>query len=313
MMRALLLASGLVSAASTPGLRGSRGLSSYSVPDFVVDYSECSSDPQTSSGSVTFYDSGAIMSTGGRVVSSESYKDISRITFDLNMTGMPASKQYGAFKIPAIYLISSATQPIGTNYCDQGGNQCSNDCLEIDIFEGNGGLTGQTTLHNGVSGGSDVCGDQQSWNIWASEPAWTDVLNNGCSGTAPSGTGVTTLSSWSPSSDVASIDVGITSTGMTVTLTSGGLSTVVFNSSSTAATGSDDDLDFTPLATANSDTGYWILASWWNSGSWQPGSSSSSGSLTYSSSGCSGCDWLCGCGSGWGISNMKVYTGQSLV
>lgn len=84
----------------------------------------------------------------GRVVSTQGYKNISQITATIDLSGMsPNSIQNNNWLNASFYMVNSATQPKGNNYCDAGGS--SPYCNEIDFMETNGNRILQQTIHLG--------------------------------------------------------------------------------------------------------------------------------------------------------------------
>src|SRR5262245_53370294 len=147
-------------------------------PAFTVDYKKCGENPMTTGNSVQFGDASS-SSRAGRVVSSSGYRNVSRITSVIDLSGLnPRGKWQGNYVNAAFYLVCNpnnpAAQPIGPNYCDAGGNCAQgspDDCREIDFLETNGNKIFQVTMHLG-NGGENA---PQRF-----EYSFTDAANNDC-------------------------------------------------------------------------------------------------------------------------------------
>jgi len=144
------------------------------VVDFDIDAEDCSIDMTVAAGSVQYANAGSI--AAGRVVSTAGYKNLKKISFDVDLTGLAETTEWTLFKNAAIYLISNpeGSQPIGANYCDQGGNNCAMDCIEIDLMESNGPIGFQTTIH---SAGDSVCGGPQLYEFWYPPLLWDNLTD----------------------------------------------------------------------------------------------------------------------------------------
>jgi len=122
-------------------------------PSFEVDYTKCGSTSpliQQSGNTVIFGDYNG-NSASGRVVSTSSYKNITKISAMVDL-----SKLSQNFVNASFYLVSNPTnpslQPKGDNYCDAGGSCSEWNCREIDMLETNGSKITQTTMHLGNGG-----------------------------------------------------------------------------------------------------------------------------------------------------------------
>lgn len=83
----------------------------------------------------------------GRVVSKHGYKNISKITATIDLSGMaPNDVQKNNWLNASFYMVCSAVQPKGNAYCDAG-NQGAPYCDEIDFMETNGNRILQSTIH----------------------------------------------------------------------------------------------------------------------------------------------------------------------
>ena len=135
MKKLLVILSLLVLSACTKTTEALKAVSS--APSFVLDYSANCTDkgaPTISGNSITF--GSGTQCQAGRLVSTQSYTNITefRATVDLSKLG-------NNFVNASIYMVSNpiqpTTQPIGSNYCDSGGNGNQWNCREIDFMETN--------------------------------------------------------------------------------------------------------------------------------------------------------------------------------
>eukprot|EP00930_Biecheleria_cincta_P089468 TRINITY_DN78778_c0_g1_i1.p1 TRINITY_DN78778_c0_g1~~TRINITY_DN78778_c0_g1_i1.p1 ORF type:complete len:392 (-),score=52.25 TRINITY_DN78778_c0_g1_i1:20-1195(-) len=273
---------------------------------FDNDYEDCGATMMLGAGSVQYASAGAAV--GGRVVSTAGYKNLKTISFDVNFTGLSDSPQWALFKNAAIYLVSNpeGSQPAGDNYCDQGGNNCAMDCIEIDLLESNGPIQFQTTIH---SGGDTSCGGSQLYEFWYPPLLWDNLSEIGCTETTSpisDDACISALPSWDPLTALATVQATFGDSEMTMSVTVNGETFVVYNSSSAGCSGSSA-INYTRVQEYNSKYGYYVVSSWETSNSYIPNGQSWSGNVAYTTS-CTGCDWLCDCGtSGWGFSNMQVW------
>jgi hypothetical protein len=107
--------------------------------DWTSDWCSPKVDPVITDSSVTF--------NPGRVVSTHGYKNISKITATIDLSGLvPNSTQKNNWLNASFYMVNNAIQPKGTNYCDAG-NAGSPYCNEIDFMETNGNRIFQQTIH----------------------------------------------------------------------------------------------------------------------------------------------------------------------
>jgi hypothetical protein len=107
--------------------------------DWVSDWCNPTIDPIITDSSVTF--------NPGRVVSTHGYKNISKITATIDLSGLePNSIQKNNWLNASFYMVNNSVQPKGTNYCDAG-NAGSPYCNEIDFLETNGNRIFQQTIH----------------------------------------------------------------------------------------------------------------------------------------------------------------------
>ena len=272
-----------------------------STPAFVLDYTaNCTSGgtPTISGNSVTF--GSGTQCQAGRIVSTQSYTNISefRATVDL-------SKITNNYVNASIYMVSNpaqpTVQPIGTNYCDAGGNGNQWNCREIDFMETNGNKLFQTTLHLG-DGGSAA--PQQFEYSYAST-----ALNNSCFNSANMKNDpakglhdITGIDMSKPFDMVATFTYDTPK--MVVTYQQGSVSVVVYDSSTGGAEGSGS-VNMADL-TASMKNGYWPVISFW-----QGYSPTGPGSAPWWNG---SCQWGALCNntsSYWSISNIQVTTSAS--
>jgi hypothetical protein len=99
-------------------------------PSFDNDDKSCTTAPIISGNSVTFGND--TTSCGGRVVSTQGYKNITQIRATADF-----SKLTSNFVTNTFYMVNNPTnpslQPKGSNYCDAGGNNASWNCQEVDF------------------------------------------------------------------------------------------------------------------------------------------------------------------------------------
>ena len=190
------------------------------------------------------------------------------------------------------------TQPIGSNYCDSGGNGNQWNCREIDFMETNGNKLFQTTMHLGDGGSS---APQKYAYSYANT-----ALNNSCFTSANMKNDpanglhdITGIDMSKPFDMVATFTYDTPK--MVVTYQQGSVSVVVYDSSTAGAEGSKT-LDMTDLTTSMKN-GYWPVISFWQG---------------YSPAGPSSAPWWNGsCGWGalcnnsssyWSVSNIQITT-----
>jgi len=302
-MKKLLVILSLVALAACTKTTSEAPKASAVTPSFVLDYTaNCTSGgAPTISGNAVSFGSGT-QCQAGRIVATQSYANITefRATVDL-------SKLSNNYVNASIYLIQNpnnpATQPIGGNYCDAGGNNNAWNCRELDLMETNGNKLFQTTLHLG-NGGSSA---PQRYEYAYSSTA----LNNTCFNSANMKN--------DPANglyDITSIDISkpfdlvttITydTPKMTVTYQQGSTTVVVYDSSNGSGAQGSGTVDMTDLV-ATMQNGYWPVISFWQG---------------YSPTGPStapwwngNCQWgaLCNSTSSyWSVSNIQITTAASL-
>lgn len=266
-------------------------------PTFELDYQKCGSDPVISSSSVTF-GSGSTCAAG-RVVSTRSYKNITKITATMDLSKMSQN-----FVNSSFYMVSNptnpTTQPKGSNYCDAGGSGTQWNCREIDFIETNGNKITQTTLHLG-DGGS---GAPQRL-----EYSFAATANNSCynystmlsSPTATNGLhSMVNIIDMTKSFDMTTTFTYGTTPRMVTIYSQSGKSVTVYDSSVGNGAEGSGTVNMSDLTTSMAN-GYWLTLSLW-----QGYSPKGPGSAPWWND---SCKWgiLCGTGAGyWSISNITV-------
>jgi len=300
-MKKLLVILSLVALAACTKTTSEAPKASSVTPTFVLDYSaNCTSGgaPTISGNSVTF--GSGTQCQAGRIVSTQSYTNITefRATVDL-------SKLSNNYVNASIYMVSNpaqpATQPIGSNYCDSGGNGNQWNCREIDFMETNGNKLFQTTMHLGNGGSSAPQKYEYSYASTA--------LNNSCFTSANMKNDpakglhdITGIDISKPFDMVATFTYDTPK--MVVTYQQGSTSVVVYDSSTAGAEGSGS-LDMTDLTTSMKN-GYWPVISFWQG--YSPTGPSSAPWWNGS------CQWGALCNntsSYWSVSNIQVTTANT--
>jgi hypothetical protein len=273
-----------------------------STPAFVLDYTaNCTSGgaPTISGNAVTF--GSGTQCQAGRIVSTQSYANITefRATVDL-------SKLSSNYVNASIYLIQNpnnpATQPIGNNYCDAGGNNNQWNCREIDLMETNGNKLFQTTLHLG-NGGSSA---PQRYEYAYSSTA----LNNSCFNSAnmkndpANGLYDATAIDMSKPFDLVTT-ITYDTPRMVVTYQQGSTSVVVYDTNDGSGAQGSGTVDMTDLVTTMKN-GYWPVISFWQG--YSPTGPSTAPWWNGS------CQWGALCNntsSYWSVSNIQITTAAS--
>ena len=231
--------------------------SSTFTPGFDNDDKTCTTAPIISSNSVTFGND--TTSCGGRVVSTQGYKNITQIRATADF-----SKLTSNFVTNTFYMINNPNtpglQPKGSNYCDAGGNNASWNCQEIDFFEGNKNVVFQHTMHIGDGSSSAPQNFQFSYST-TDDQCFVNL------------TPTTGLVSWNGIDKSKPVDIVIDmdANGMTVTFSQGTIKTVVYKMGSGyagSATFTTEQLQRWQQSRAQ---GYWLNLSMWQSFSWSPG------------------------------------------
>lgn len=224
-----------------------------------------------SDNNVTLSDNGATVTIdgdnlGGRAVSQHKYKNISQITATINLGGMNKTgdeilKHVNA----AFYMVTDGgSQPIGSNYCDAGGNNKGMQCREIDFMETNGTSVLQSTMHLGLNS----CDD----GLQSYEYSYTSAAENCTEGcwtgmSADDDEGLHDMSAFDMDQafdmtvtfDTDSMTSTNGQTGMTVVVSQNGNSATIYNGNGAEGSKSLDGTDL--VSTMNS--GYWLIVSYW--------------------------------------------------
>jgi hypothetical protein len=300
-MKKLLVILSLVALAACTKTTSEAPKASSVTPSFVLDYSaNCTSGgvPTISGNSVTF--GSGTQCQAGRIVSTQSYTNITefRATVDL-------SKLTNNYVNASIYMVSNpaqpATQPVGSNYCDSGGNGNQWNCREIDFMETNGNKLFQTTMHLGNGGSSAPQKYEYSYASTA--------LNNSCFTSANMKNDpakglhdITGIDISKPFDMVATFTYDTPK--MVVTYQQGSTSVVVYDSSTAGAEGSGS-LDMTDLTTSMKN-GYWPVISFW-----QGYSPTGPSSAPWWNGSCSWGSLCSNTSSYWSVSNIQVTTANT--
>jgi hypothetical protein len=226
-------------------------------PSFDNDDKSCTTAPIISGNSVSFGNDST--SCGGRVVSTQGYKNITQIRATADF-----SKLSSNFVTNTFYMINNPTnpglQPKGSNYCDAGGNNASWNCQEVDFFEGNKNVVFQHTMHIGDGSSSAPQNYQFSYSTTA-DSCYVNLNPT------------TGLVSWNgiDKSKPVDIIIDLDDNGMTVTFSQGTIKTVVYKMGpgySGSTTFTTEQLQRWQQSRAE---GYWLNLSMWQSMSWSPG------------------------------------------
>jgi len=300
-MKKLLVILSLVALAACTKTTSEAPKTSAVTPSFVLDYTaNCTSGgaPTISGNSVTF--GSGTQCQAGRIVSTQSYTNITefRATVDL-------SKLSNNYVNASIYMVSNpaqpATQPIGSNYCDSGGNGNQWNCREIDFMETNGNKLFQTTMHLGNGGSSAPQKYEYSYASTA--------INNSCFTSANMKNDpakglhdITGIDISKPFDMVATFTYDTPK--MVVTYQQGSTSVVVYDSSTAGAEGSGS-LDMTDLTTSMKN-GYWPVISFW-----QGYSPTGPSSAPWWNGSCSWGSLCSNTSSYWSVSNIQVTTANT--
>ena len=265
-------------------------LTSYNVTfekDWTSNWCNPVVDPVITNSSVTF--------NPGRVVSTNGYKNISKITATIDLSKLaPNNIQKNNWLNASFYMVNSSVKPIGDKYCDSG-NSGSPFCNEIDFMETNGNRILQQTIH---------LNNQQRF-----EYSYTDgALNDSCytvdnfSNNPSNGTHslVDIIDITTPFE--MTIEFNSDYTNMTGTVSQNGKSQVIYDVLNNG--GADNTTVDMSLLKDTMSIGWWITPSYWEG---------------YSPKGPNNSPWFTGdcysdalCNAGWTISNV-VVTAESTI
>lgn len=186
----------------------------------------------------------------GRVVSKHGYKNISKITSQIDLSGMaPNDIQKNNWLNASFYMVSSAIQPKGGSYCDAGGSVPY--CDEIDFMETNGNRILQQTVHlNG----------QQRFEYTYTDAAFTDDCYGNLTDTEQGTHSLVDVVDVTKPFQME-IDFNEDYTNVTITVSQNGKSKVIYDVLS--GKGSDNSsVDMTSLKNSM-EVGWWITPAYW--------------------------------------------------
>ena len=186
----------------------------------------------------------------GRAVSTHGYKNISQITATIDLSGLaPNSIQNNNWLNASFYMVNSAIQPKGTNYCDAGGSFPY--CNEIDFMETNGNKIIQTTIH---------LDNQQRYEYTYTEAAFSDNCYCNLYDTAQGTHSIVDVIDITKPFQMT-IDFNQDYTNMTVTVSQNGKSEVIYD----VLSGKGSDKTNVDMSTLKSsmEVGWWITPSYW--------------------------------------------------
>ena len=257
-------------------------LTTYNVTfeeDWTSDW--CNATPIIENSTVTF--------NAGRVVSTHGFKNISKITATIDLSGLaPTEIQKNNWLNASFYMVNSSTQPKGTNYCDAGNNGAPY-CNEIDFLETNGNRIFQQTIH---------LNNQQRFEYSYTEALMDDdcysqsnLSNNSSNGTHS----LVDIIDVTIPFDME-IDFNSDYTNMTITVSQNGKSTVIYDVLNNG--GADGTTINMSSLKSSMSVGWWITPSYWEG---------------YSPKGPYNSPWFTGdcyndklCNAGWELSNVVV-------
>jgi len=262
-------------------------------PTMKLDYDQgCGHGAPVVSGGNTITFGSGNNSCAGRLYSSTSYKDISKITATVDL-----SKLQNQFINATFYAISNPKNPTqapeGDNYCDAGGTHDDWNCQELDFFETNGNSLLQSTMHIGDGGSSAP----QRYEMTYTETA----VGSECYDQSKLNTSITGMHSMTEIDMAQPFDMTVLfdEGNMTVTYTQGDASVEVYNLDNGAGYEGSGTIDRDRVISSMAD-GYWLEVSFWQG--WSPGAG---GIWT------DACPWgnLCSTDgkSIWSISNITVW------
>jgi hypothetical protein len=257
------------------------------IPDWTSDWCSPQVTPVITDSSVTF--------NPGRVVSTHGYKNISKITATIDLSNLaPNSIQKNNWLNASLYMVNSAVQPIGTNYCDAGGTGAP-QCNEIDFLETNGNRIFQQTIH---------LGDKQRFEYSYSDGALNDVCYTPSNLSSDASLGTHSLVDIIDVTKPFNLTVVFNSdyTNMTITASQDTKSVVIYDV--LADKGADGTTVDMSLLKSSMEVGWWITPSYWEG---------------YSPKGPYASPWFTGncysdqlCKAGWKLLNVKV-TAESVL
>ena len=230
----------------------------------------------------------------GRVVSTHGYKNISKITATIDLSGMaPNSVQNNNWLNASFYMVNSAIQPKGNSYCDAGGSIPY--CNEIDFMETNGNRILQQTIH---------LGGNQRYEYTFTDAAFSDNCYGNLVATEQGTHSLVNVIDITKPFQMT-IDFNSDYTNMTITVSQNGKSEVIYDVLS--GKGADNsDIDMT-LLKSSMEIGWWITPGYWEGYSPKgPGASPWFIGDCYSDQLCKNND------NAWVISNVRVTAEEQI-
>ena len=230
----------------------------------------------------------------GRVVSTHGYKNISRITATIDLSGMaPNSVQNNNWLNASFYMVNSAIQPKGNSYCDAGGSIPY--CNEIDFMETNGNRILQQTIH---------LGGNQRYEYTLTDAAFSDNCYGNLVATEQGTHSIVGVIDITKPFQMT-IDFNSDYTNMTITVSQNGKSEVIYDVLS--GKGADNsNIDMT-LLKSSMEIGWWITPGYWEGYSPKgPGDNPWFIGSCYSDQLCKNND------NAWVLSNVKVTAEEQI-
>jgi hypothetical protein len=230
----------------------------------------------------------------GRVVSTHGYKNISKITATIDLSGMaPNSVQNNNWLNASFYMVNSAIQPKSNSYCDAGGSIPY--CNEIDFMETNGNRILQQTIH---------LGGNQRYEYTFTDAAFSDNCYGNLVATEQGTHSLVNVIDITKPFQMT-IDFNSDYTNMTITVSQNGKSEVIYDVLS--GKGADNsDIDMT-LLKSSMEIGWWITPGYWEGYSPKgPGDNPWFIGDCYSDQLCKNND------NAWVISNVKVIAEEQI-
>jgi hypothetical protein len=230
----------------------------------------------------------------GRVVSTHGYKNISKITATIDLSGMaPNSVQNNNWLNASFYMVNSAIQPKGNSYCDAGGSIPY--CNEIDFMETNGNRILQQTIH---------LGGNQRYEYTFTDAAFSDNCYGNLVATEQGTHSLVGVIDITKPFQMT-IDFNSDYTNMTITVSQNGKSEVIYDVLS--GKGADNsNIDMT-LLKSSMEVGWWITPGYWEGYSPKgPGDNPWFIGSCYSDQLCKNND------NAWVLSNVKVTAEEQI-
>jgi len=264
------------------------GITTYDV-QFEEDWvSDWCGDPTKDPNVHQIITDTSVQFRSGRVVSTHGYKNISQITATIDLSGMaPNSVQNNNWLNASFYMVNSAIQPKGSNYCDAGGSVPY--CNEIDFMETNGNRILQQTIH---------LNNKQRYEYTFTDAAFSDNCYGNLVATEQGTHSLVGIIDITKPFQMT-IDFNSDYTNMTITVSQDGDSEVVYDVLS--GKGADNsEVDMSSLA-SSMEVGWWITP-----GYWEGYSPKGPGDSPWFIGNCYG-DQLCkNNDNAWVLSNVKV-------